>query len=316
MKRHLTQDQRCHISILLKRDFSIRAIAKELKVHHSTISREIQRNSGKRGYRKKQAHLKAVNRRSKIAKRKIHPTVWKRVLEMLEEKWSPEQISGRLRKEAVFISHETIYKYVWIDKKTRGILYKNLRHTGKKYNKRSSKKAGRGIIPNRIGIEERPVAVKLKQRFGDLEVDTIVGKNHKKGIVSIVDRSSKYLWLGLLDRITAENTAQEIIKQLQVVSKQSLIHTITSDNGKEFSKHQIIATTTHSNFYFANPYHSWERGLNEHTNGLIRQYFPKKTDFGTITQEEVDIVAFKINNRPRKILNYSSPQEIYDQIGI
>ncbi len=309
---HLTQEQRCQIFVLKKSNFSYRAISKELKVHPSTVSREIQRNSGKRGYRYKQAHEKSVLRRQKIDKKKISLATWNLVVEKLALRWSPEQIAGRLKLQNIYISHESIYSYVWKDKNNGGCLWKFLRHHGKKYNKRLGKNKGRGIIPDRIPISQRPSEVALKKRFGDIEIDTMVGKNHKGALITMVDRCTKYTWIKQANKADSQTVADHIISTL----KHYPIKTITSDNGKEFAKHGSIASSTKSNFYFATPYHSWERGLNEHHNGLIRQYFPKKTDLSIITQQDVDIVAFNLNNRPRKILNYYSPQEIIDRMLI
>lgn len=309
---HLTQEQRCHIFTLKKRNVSHRAIAKELKVHHSTVYREIERNSGKRGYCYKQAHNKAVKRRWNINKKTIPISTWQLVVEKLVLQWSPEQISGWLKLHNIYISHESIYTYILKDKKGGGYLWKHLRHKSKKYNRRMGNNRGRGIIPDRIPISERPSEVALKERFGDIEVDTIIGKNHAGALITMTDRCTKYTWIKHVNKRDANTVADLIIETL----KSYPIRTITSDNGKEFAKHAHIAHSTQSNFYFATPYHSWERGLNEHHNGLIRQYFPKKTDFSIITQQEVDFVASRINNRPRKILQYRSPQEIIDQMLI
>lgn len=315
MSSHLTQNQRYQIFSLRENNLSIRGIARDLECAPSTISRELRRNKGAQRYEPEEAHRKSVRRRQEIIKRRTPITSIKRAIEMLVAvQASPQQIAGRLKLESIMISHETIYKYIWNDKKKGGTLYTHLRHNGKKYNKRSGKNYARGIIPDRVSIEQRPIEVEKKERFGDLEVDTIVGKNHKGAIISIVDRHTKYTWLRIVDRATANNVTQEIIKTLEPFSKDSHIKTITSDNGKEFSMHKIIAWATKAFFYFAHAYRSWERGLNEHTNGLVRQYFPKKTDFSTLNQDEVDLVAHKLNNRPRKALNYKSPHEIIDQI--
>ena len=313
---HLTYDQRCQIFTLLKSNFSRRAIAKSLKVSTRTIDREIERNKGLRGYRYKQAQNKATKRRvlassiprKMTAKVKLVINQW-----LIESQWSPEQIAGRLKIEcAISISPESIYKYIWLDKKRGGTLYQYLRHSGKKYNKRSGKTAGRGLIPNRIDISKRPKIVDQKKRVGDFEIDTIIGAQHRGAIVSIVDRKSKVTFLALVDRKTSDNVAEALIKKLEPIK--DYVHTITSDNGKEFADHQKVAQTLGAGFYFAQPYHSWERGLNENTNGLIRQYFPKKTNFNTLTYEHVQIVQNKLNNRPRKTLGFKTPLEIFLKI--
>lgn len=309
---HLTYDKRCQIKALLKRGFLQKEIAEDLEVHQSTVSREISRNSGGKGYRYKQAQEKTEERRKKKSalQRKMKPDISFFVeTKIREEKWSPEQISGRLRLQNTFVSHETIYRHVWKDKKNGGDLYKSLRFNGKKYNKRSGKLAGRGLIPNRIGIECRPEIVNQKIRIGDIEQDTIVGANHQGAIVTIVERVSKVTWLALVDRSTAQEVAAKTIELLAPFK--DYLHTITSDNGKEFSAHQQIAKALQIDFYFANPYHSWERGLNENTNGLLRQFVPKKTNFSSLSQQNIDNFAFLLNTRPRKSLNYNNPFEVF-----
>jgi IS30 family transposase len=308
---HLTYDKRCQIKALLKRGFSQKEIAEDLGVHQSTISREIARNSGGRGYRHKQAQEKTEERRREKSKqrRKMKPDISFFVESKIREfQWSPDQIRGHLALQNVFISHETIYKYIWQDKKKGGDLYKHLRRSGKKYNKRAGKLAGRGLIPNRVGIEHRPEIVNQKTRIGDIEIDTIIGANHKGAIITIVDRVSKFTWLIRVDRATAQDVAKKIIAFLSFIK--DYLHTITSDNGKEFAAHQEIANALQIDFYFANPYASWERGLNENTNGLLRQYIPKKTDFSSLTQKDIDKFALLLNTRPRKSLNYDTPFEI------
>ena len=309
---HLTYDIRCQIDTLLAIGKSHREIAKIVGVHHSTISREISRNKSDQNYCFQKAHEKATNRRKSAVSGRYVLTadLESRVKTMLcGVQASPQQISGRLKKEGFSISHESIYKMIWKDKKNGGDLYKNLRHRGKKYNKRGGKTAGRGVIPNRRDIAERPAIVAKKKRFGDLEIDTIVGARHKGAILSIVDRATKHTKLILLERGTAENVIIGMEKALSGFINNLPIHTITSDNGKEFSGHEKIAKDLGADFYFATPYHSWERGLNEHTNGLVRQYFPKGTNFSTLTQEMVSEVEKTINNRPRAILNFDTPRE-------
>lgn len=186
-------------------------------------------------------------------------------------------------------------------------MYKNLRRSGKKYNKRGSKMAGRGLIPNRVSIDNRPAEVALKQRVGDFEGDTIVGAGHRGAIVSLVDRKTKLTRLRLISGAKADETAQALIDALRPIKE--CVHTITTDNGKEFSQHESVAAKLNAKFFFANPYHSWERGLNENTNGLVRQYFPKGCDFTKLTQKQVLEVENKLNNRPRKTLNFNTPNE-------
>jgi len=310
---HLAYEQRCQIYTLLKRGDSKSRIAKAIGVAMSTVSRELERNRGKRGYRFKQAHQKATSRRSKIStkKRKMTPNVQLYVEKMIREwQWSPEQIAGRLKaSKTVSISHESIYQFIWKDKRKGGVLYKNLRRHGKKYNKRGSKLAGRGLIPGRIGIECRPEVVTRKERVGDFEADTIVGVKHRGAIVSLVERKTKVTRLVLIPKAGAEETHNAMVAALTELKKHVL--TITSDNGKEFAKHADTSKKLDADFFFANPYHAWERGLNENTNGLVRQYFPKGTDFTKITHSEIREVEFLLNTRPRKSLNFQTPHEVF-----
>jgi IS30 family transposase len=309
---HVTLDIRSQIYALKSIGTPLHKIASIVGRHVSTISREISRNTGQRGYRYKQADAKAIERRAQASRTptKLTSTLIAIIEEkLLEEEWSPDQISGRLEEDGIAnISHESIYQHIWKDKRTGGTLYQHLRHHGKKYNKRSSGKAGRGCIPNRVDIDERPPVVEDKTRIGDWEGDTIVGANHRGAIVSYVDRCSKFTVLKMLENRTAELVTQATIDKLGQGALPVL--TITYDNGKEFSEHSKIASELHASCYFAKPYHSWERGLNEHTNGLVRQYLPKKTDFTQVSDETVQRIADKLNNRPRKVLNYKTPLEV------
>ncbi len=312
---HLAYEQRCQIYALLKRGNSKFQIAEVVGAHVSTIKRELKRNQGKRGYRYKQAQIKASNRRVNTSrkKRKMTTEVLLYVEKMLcDRQWSPEQIAGRMKKDLLFsVSHESIYRFVWKDKHDGGSLYKHLRRKGKKYGQRGSKLAGRGLIPGRIGIEQRPEIVNAKERVGDFEGDTIVGVNHKGAIVSLVDRVTKITRLELIQKANADETHEAIVRALTPIKKHVL--TITTDNGKEFAKHADTSKKLCADCYFANPYHSWERGLNENTNGLVRQYFPKGTDFTKITYSKISEVEYLLNSRPRKSLNFQSPLEIFFQ---
>jgi IS30 family transposase len=312
---HLTYEQRCQIYVLLKSGKSKREIGRLLECSHSTIIREIKRNGGKRGYRFKQAQTASEKRRvsaSSIPTKMTEENIILIKNMLFDTQASPRQISGRLDDlYGTKISHETIYKFIWEDKESGGELYTHLRRRAKKYNKRAGKTAGRGLIPNHVDIDQRPAIVEKKERFGDFELDTIVGANHQGAIVSVVDRASKYTYLTLVPQGNAENIRVAMCQKLSLLSKKSLIHTYTSDNGKEFAAHEKIVKELGGSFYFAKPYHSWERGLNEHTNGLVRQYFPKGTDFTILTHEEVAEVERKLNNRPREVLKFKTPAEVF-----
>lgn len=306
---HVTQDIRSQIYALKAIGTSLHKISAIVGRHVSTVSREIKRNTGVRGYRYKQADAKAVERRENASRtpQKLTPTLVTIIEKNLLEKWSPDQISGRLKeKNIASISHETIYQHIWRNKRAGGVLYKQLRHNGKKYNKRSSGKAGRGCIPNRVDITERPQIVEQKTRIGDWEGDTVISAVSKAALLTVVDRHSKFTRIKKIGRKTAENVRiamKEVMNSLPV-------YTVTYDNGMEFAAHQGIAADLNAQCYFAAPYHSWERGLNEHTNGLIRQYLPKSMDFKDVTDDEIQVIEDRLNNRPRKILGYKTPMEV------
>jgi transposase, IS30 family len=314
---HLTKYTRCQLYALMKRGDSALTMAKELNIHRSTVYRELKRNSGLRGYRYKQAHEKASHRRSHASSKK--PKMSEDTTSVIEEKlrlqWSPEQIAGWLKKQEHprAVSHETIYKYVWSNKRKGGALYKELRHSGKKYNKRSKGKAGRGCIPNRVDINERPKEVEDKIRLGDWELDTIIGTAQSGAIVSMVERRSKLTKLGIISKKTAAAVEKTLLESLGPIK--DFVLTLTSDNGKEFANHEGVRKALDAGFYFAKPYHSWERGLNEHTNGLIRQYFPKSRCFNGISAAELMKIEILLNNRPRKVLEFSTPIEIFNQLS-
>lgn len=310
---HLTMEQRyqIHAEKATHPKKKQTEIAKIIGVSQSAISRELSRNKGIQCYSSGEAHQKSVDRRHKassIPRKNMSNIIPLVNLMLCNYKWSPEQISKDLRKQvAVSISYEWIYLYIWADKKKGGQLFKNLRRRGKKYNKRGAKLAGRGLIPNRVGIENRPTVVDLKLRVGDFEGDTIIGKDHKGAIVSIVDKVSKLTRLKLLSGPKSEETSKAIIEILKPI--EDFVLTITTDNGKEFAEHEAVAKALNVQFFFARPYHSWERGLNENTNGLIRQYFPKGCDFTELTDENVSFVENQLNNRPRKTLGYRTPNQ-------
>lgn len=316
--KHLTKEQRYTISAMIENGYTQTEIARTIGKHKSVISREIRRNRDKRnGKYKAELAQKKYEERKKEKPHKIRFTdkVKKYVEEKIKDDLSPEQISQRAKKDGVkCVSHETIYQYIWQDKRQGGELYKHLRRHGRRYRKRGNLKDNRGIIKNRISIDNRPKIVDDKIRFGDLEIDTIIGKNHKGAILTINDRWSSFVWIRKLNGKNAEELAMETINTLKQIK--DLIHTITGDNGKEFACHETISSDLEIDFYFAHPYHSWERGANENTNGLIRQYIPKRTDFQEITQEYLDSIQNKLNNRPRKRLNFDSPIEFLTKFEI
>lgn len=286
---HLTRDTRCQLYALIKRGDTALIMAEALNIHRSTVYRELKRNSGLRGYRPEQAHQKSTQRRLSASSRK--PKMTEETISIIEEKlmlqWSPEQIAGWLKKRQYrkAVSHETIYKYIWQQKRKGGNLHKELRRNGKKYLTRSKKIAGRGCIPNRVDIKHRPKEVEDKIRLGDWELDTIIGTAQSGFIVSMVERRSKLTQLTKIPRKTADQVENSVLERLKPIKDNVL--TLTSDNGKEFANHESIKDALNAEFYFATPYHSWERGLNEHTNGLVRQYCPKHRRFDEISDDEL-----------------------------
>jgi len=308
--KQLTSEQRYQISVLKKIGYGPTKIAKELEVHKSTISRELSRNRGERGYRPKQANEKAFERRTNVTTRKrISAETWEVVEEKLRQDWSPEQVSGWLEKhQEIRISHEWIYQYILTEKQAGGDLYTHLRQHGKR-RKRYGQYDRRGKLPNRVSIEERPQLVEQRERLGDWEVDTLVGKGYRGALVSLVERKSRYTLLQPVTQRLANLVADATISLLQPFT--DLVQTITGDNGKEFAEHVRIAETLKANFYFAHPYSAWERGTNENTNGLVRQYFPKKTDFSKIARSETKVAVDRLNHRPRKCLDFKTPFEVF-----
>jgi len=305
----LTHEERYQISALMKTGTTQAEIAKILGRDKSTISRELHRNHGMRGYRPKQAHRLSMERRRVKAQPRIGTETWTCVELLLREQWSSEQISCWLKaNRGICISHEWIYQYILRDKSKGGDLYRHLR-CQKQRRKRYGSYSCRGQLKNRVSIDERPAIVDSRSRIGDWELDTIIGKGQKQAIVSLTERKSRLTLIRKVERKTACSVTSAIIHLLQPIAHR--VYTLTSDNGKEFAGHEDIAATLKAKFFFAHPYASWQRGLNENTNGLIRQYFPKSRDFSTITQNDIDHVMNKLNNRPRKCLGIKTPNQVF-----
>ncbi|MDO9152909.1 MAG: IS30 family transposase [Paludibacter sp.] len=315
--KHITEVQRYEIFAYLESNKSNVFIAKKLNLSKGTISREIARNSDKRNGNYKPA---LAQRKANERKEKKHKAVrfTERMMTMAKnmlryEQYSPEQIVGNCNKLNIpMVSHERLYQWIWDDKKCNGELHTHLRRKGRKYRKRGNSKDTRGIITGRVDISMRPAIVEQKERFGDLELDTVIGKNHKGALLTMNDRATGLLWIRKLAGKNAEPLTEKAIEAL--TPHKCLIHTATADNGKEFAFHQKIADSLEISVYFAKPYHSWERGANENTNGLIRQYFPKGTDFELISEQDVKEVQDKLNNRPRKRLDFLSPNQKFFEI--
>lgn len=315
--KHLTEDERYQIDDMRREGFNQGAIALALNRSASTLSRELRRNEGDRGWRPKQAHQKATDRlgvRGSANVKRANDEAWIYAKKHLQEdQWSPEQITGRLTLEKrETISHETIYQRILDDKNADGTLYTHLRCKKKRKKRYGSARSVRGAIPNRIDIDQRPAVVDSRTRTGDWEGDTIIG-SHDGGavIASMVERKSRYTCLSKAKNKTTTAVIGSINKRMLPIA--DLVFTVTLDNGKEFSQHKIMTDVLDANVYFAKPYHSWERGLNENTNGLVRQYFPKRIPFDSISEYDLQRVAKKINNRPRKCLGYKTPFEVFSR---
>lgn len=306
--KQLTHEQRYQIYALLKIGHTQTEIARVIQRHKATISRELKRNAGLRGYRPKQAHEYALTRRNHTQKR-IQMETWELVDEKIGLDWSPEQISGWLkRKHTIHISHEWIYQHILADKQAGGKLYCHLR-LQKKRRKRYGSYDRRGQLPNRVSIEERPAIVAERKRLGDWEVDTLIGKRHRKAIVTLTERKTRFALMRKVNYRTAEAVSTAIIDLLKPIS--DYVHTITADNGKEFAEHQLIARALRADFYFAHPFAAWERGANENMNGLIRQYVPKSHDFSSLSELDLQWITHQLNHRPRKCLDFKSPFEVF-----
>jgi IS30 family transposase len=305
----LAREQRYQINVLKKAGHNQTYIAALVGCHKSTISRELRRNRGQKGYRHYQADELAYSRQCEAYRSRIAWQTWQQVERLLRQDWSPEQITGYLKRDKQpSVSHEWIYLYVYADKRRGGTLHCHLR-SQKKQRKRYSGYIRRGQIPHRTSIDKRPKIVASKGRFGDWEVDTIVGARHQGGILSAVERKSKLTRLRKLATKGAAEMKDNTIELLAPLAAK--VHTITVDNGKEFCEHQLIAAGLQARIYFAHPYSSWERGLNENTNGLVRQYFPKKYEFSRISDSDLQQVEDLLNNRPRKTLGYRTPNEVF-----
>ncbi len=315
--RHLSEEERYQIDDLRREGLNQQEIAHQLGRSKCTLSRELRRNKGLRGYRPRQAQHKANERLTQRAqsntKRVSAAAIDYAIKHLEQDQWSPEQIANRIKIDGLErISHETIYQLVLADKQAGGDLYTHLRCKKKKRKRYGTSTSKRGKIPNRVGIEQRPSIVETRQRIGDWEGDTIIG-SHKGGavIASMVERKSRFTVLVKANDKSTANVIHGLNASLKSIS--SLVHTITLDNGKEFSQHEVMANCLDADIYFAQPYHSWERGLNENTNGLVRQYFPKKIPFDSMKGSELQRVANKLNNRPRKCLGYKTPMEVFSQ---
>lgn len=307
----LTENERYQIYALNKAGHSQQQIAELLQRNASTISRELKRNRGSRGYRPRQAQRLSDNRRRDAYKaRKVNDQVRHDISTLVRQELSPQQVAGYLaREKKIYLHHETIYQLIYEDKAAGGDLYKHLRIASKPYRKRYGSYDRRGKIPNRTGIEERPTIVDRHGRIGDWEGDTIIGKGKRSALLTLLERKTLYTIIVKLKGKNAEELARAAIGAMGDLKNK--VNTITFDNGLEFAAHEKIANALDADIYFSNPYCSWERGANENVNGLIRQYFPKGTDFKEVTEREIEAVMDRLNNRPRKTRGFKSPNELF-----
>jgi len=317
---HFTIDDRDTLQILMAYEGLAKwEIARILGKHQSSIYRELSRNEKSGVYLSHRADGESSKRRqaSKIRPKRENDRLMAEVEKRIRDDHSPEQIAGRLKREhpedtSWHVSHETIYQHVYARIQEGIDLQKHLRQAGKKRKKRSAHKDNRGKIPGRVFIDERPKIVEKKTRVGDWEGDTVEGGGKKGYILTYVDRKTKFLIARKIANKTAANVVIASRKAFASVPE-ALKKTITLDNGKEFAKHAAISRATGAKIFFAHPYHSWERGLNEHTNGKLRQYYPKKKPLDGISSRELAKKVKALNNRPRKSLGYQTPQEAITQ---
>lgn len=308
---HLTREQRYQIHALRRQSLSCARIGAEVGCHASTVSRELKRNVSKRGYRPATAHNKARSRQTlRRNARAFSAAQWAHVIHYLRLRLSPQQVAGRLKAEgALNISHEAIYRFVYRDKAHGGDLVGHLRCQKTRRKRYASGQQRRGKLCDRVCIEQRDPIVEQRSRIGDWEGDTVIGKGHRGALVTLVERKSRYTLAMQVNSKHSDRVTQAILEMLRPHKDQCL--TLTFDNGKEFAERVFIARALQAKVYFAHPYHSWERGLNENTNGLLRQYFPKCTNLLNVSHEEVDDAVYALNHRPRKCLGYLTPHEVF-----
>ncbi len=312
--RQITYAERYTLALLRQRGLSAAAIARILGRHRSTIGREVQRNRGHTdgAYRPPLADWYARGRRSHSRRnRRFSAADGQRVQTLVREDWSPEQVAGWLRRHReLAISHETIYRYIWADKRQGGTLYEHLRGARKRYRKRYGHYDSRGRLAGKRPITARPAAAAARTAVGHWEGDTMLGAGQAGPcVLSLVERKTGYLVLGQLKRRTSAEVnrrARDLIR-----AQPRPVRTITVDNGTEFHEYAALERATATRFYFATPHHAWERGTNENTNGLVRQYLPKRHSMAGLTQVDCNRIAAQLNRRPRKRLGYQTPEECY-----
>ena len=318
---HLTPLERKSIDSMLAMNFTQTKMAKVLSRNQSTLSRELKRYRERDGHYNPHTgnvmyhkHRERLPVKGKIDNAKLMAIV----SEKLKEKWAPEQVSGWLREEkhpqdkAMWVSHETIYRYVRQDRAKGGQLYKHLRHSRKRFSNRVQARSSMGKIKDRVSIEERPAIVDEQARIGDWEGDTVVGKAQQGAFATLVERKTLFLVAHTMDDRKAASLNEAVLTAMKHIPRQKM-QTLTLDNGSEFTHFKVLEEALGMKVYFAHPYRAWERAINENTNGLIRQYLPKKTSFADLTQQQLDEIVDQLNNRPRKKLNYRTPRQAFEE---
>ena len=315
--RRITYEDRCQIHAVRTAGITQAEIGTVLGVSQGTGSRELSRNTGQRGYRFQQAQRTAQSRQAPVRHqpRTLTHHVRRAIARKLRaERWSPEQIRFWLRAAyGVSLSHEWIYRMIWDDTRAGGDLWRFLRRRGKTSNRRGAQHAGRGVIPQRVDIAERPAIVNSKSRLGDWEGDTSVGAHHTGALLTPVERKSLFTTISKLVRPTAKAAHRATVHRL--IPLRDDVHTLTYDHGNEFAGHRKTAHLLQAQVCFATPYHAWERGVNANTKGLIRDFFPKGTDCTTIHPATVAKVERLLNRRPRKSLGFKTPHEVFHALA-
>jgi IS30 family transposase len=313
MKRYkqLTREQRYQIYGLKQAGLDQTQIAQKIGTNKSTISREFGRNKGQRGWRPKQGQSLRDERKQACSNGKqFSLQEWAEVERLIREDLSPEQVANRLELEGgLQISHEIIYQHIYAEKRAGSDLWRHLRCQKPRRKRYASGQERRGVIKNRVSIDKRPEIVERKTRLGDWEGDTVIGKNQQGILVTLAERKSRYALAGQLPSKHAGGVKTKVNSLLG--PHKDKCHTMTFDNGKEFAEHEAMASELKADIYFAHPYHSWERGLNENSNGLLRQYFPKKMVLADVTDDQVQWAMDRLNHRPRKVLGFKSPHEVF-----
>ena len=310
----ITFAERYTLGLLRQRGLSRAAIARVLGRHRSSIGRELRRNATHADgcYRPQLADWYANGRRCRSRRnQRFTQANWERVQALLRKQWSPEQVAGWLgRQGELAISHETIYRYIWADKRQGGTLYRHLRGARKLRRKRYRSYDSRGRLAGKRPITARPATVEARQQLGHWEADTLLGAGQATPcVLTMVERKSGYVVLGQLRQRRAPDVnarARQLIR-----AQPHPVRTITVDNGTEFHDYTALERATGVRFYFATPHHAWERGTNENTNGLLRQYLPKRRSMARLTQHDCHRIATALNRRPRKRLGYRTPEECY-----